>query len=338
LALTYIQNGLDIDENANGVNFRPNPFAGVVDLLTNGGKYRYDSLQAEIRRRFTGGFSLQANYTFQKILTDVQSDQQTRFDPFLDVNNQDLDYARADYDRTHTFNFNSIYELPFGAGKRWLSDGWADKIFGGLQFSSIVNISSGPPVGIIDPRGTFNRGGRSGRQTARSSLSPDQIKELVGIFKTPNGVFLINPSVLFATAVRRNAAGQIVETRTGIDLNQPLPTGFALSEVRGAAAINQPAFPGQVFFRNAPGETGNLPRSFINGPIYFNWDAGFMKRIRFGETTRLEIRAEAFNVLNRANFFIADNSGIFNVNGTNFGRLTTTFSPRIMQLAARFEF
>jgi hypothetical protein len=63
-----------------------------------------------------------------------------------------------------------------------------------------------------------------------------------------------------------------------------------------------------------------------------------MKRIRFGETTRLEIRAEAFNVLNRANFFIADNSAIFNVNGTNFGRLTTTFSPRIMQLAARFEF
>jgi Carboxypeptidase regulatory-like domain len=339
LALLYIQNGLDVDEDGNGVQFRPNPFAGVVDLLTNGGKYRYDSLQAEIRRRFTGGFQLQANYTFQKILTDVQSDQQTRFDPFLDVNNQDLDYARADFDRTHTVNFNTIYELPFGDGKRWLnSGGWSDRIFGGWQFSSIVNISSGPPVGIIDPRGTFNRGGRSGRQTARSTLSPDEIKSLIGIHKTPNGVFLIDPSVLFATAVRRNAAGQVVETRTGIDLTQPLPTGFALSEVRGAAGVNQPAFSGQVFFRNAPGETGNLPRSFINGPIYFNWDAGFMKRIRFGETTSLQIRAEAFNVLNRANFFIADNSAIFNVNGTNFGRLTTTFSPRIMQLAARFEF
>ena len=339
LALTYITNGLDIDEDGVGVQFRPNPFAGVVDLLTNGGKYRYDSLQAEIRRRFTGGFSLQANYTFQKILTDVQSDQQTRFDPFLDVNNQDLDYARADYDRTHTINFNSIYELPFGDGKRWLnSGGWVDRFFGGWQFSSIINISSGPTVGIIDPRGTFNRGGRSGRQTARSSLSPDQIKDLVGIYKTPNGVFLINPSVLFATAVRRNAAGTIVETRTGIDLTQPLPEGFALSEVRGAAALNQPAFAGQVFFRNAPGQTGNLPRSFLNGPIYFNWDAGFIKRIRFGETTRLELRAEAFNVLNRANFFIADNSGIFNVNSTSFGRLTTTFSPRIMQLGARLEF
>lgn len=339
LALTYIQNGLDIDENANGVNFRPNPFAGVVDLLTNGGKYNYNSLQAEIRRRFTNGFSLQANYTFQKILTDVQSDQQTRFDPFLDVNNEDLDYARADYDRTHTFNFNTLYELPFGNGKRWLNgSGWADRVLGGWQFSSIINISSGPPVGIIDPRGTFNRGGRSGRQTARSSLSPDQIQNLIGVHKTPNGVFLIDPSVLFATAVRRNAAGQIVETRTGVDLTQPLPPGFVLTEVRGAAAVNQPAFAGQVFFRNAPGQTGNLPRSFLNGPLYFNWDAGLMKRIRFGETTRLEIRAEAFNVLNRANFFIADNSGIFNVNGTNFGRLTTTFSPRIMQLAARFEF
>lgn len=339
LALTYITNGLDIDEDANGVNFRPNPFAGVVDLLTNGGRYNYNALQAEIRRRFTNGFSLQANYTFQKILTDVQSDQQTRFDPFLNVNDRALDYARADYDRTHTINFNTLYELPFGNGKRWLNDGgWSDRILGGWQFSSIINVSSGPTVGITDPRGTLNRGGRSGRQTARSSLAPDQIKDLVGIHRTPNGVFLIDPSVLFATAVRRNAAGQVVETRTGIDLTQPLPPGFTLSEVRGAAAINQPAFAGQVFFRNAPGQTGNLPRSFLNGPLYFNWDAGLMKRIRFGETTRLEIRAEAFNVLNRANFFIADNSGIFNVNGTNFGRLTTTFSPRIMQLAARFEF
>src|SRR5687768_4508521 len=239
----------------------------------------------------------------------------------------------------YTLNFNTIYELPFGNGKRWLNNGgFVERVFGGFQFSSIVNISSGPPVGIIDARGTFNRAGRSGRQTARSSLTPDAIRDLIGIHKTPNGVFLIDPSVLFATAVRRNAAGQIVETRTGIDLNQPLPAGFTLSEVRGAAAINQPAFAGQVFFRNAPGETGNLPRSFLNGPLYVNWDAGFMKRIRFGETMRLEIRAEAFNVLNRANFFIADNSGIFNVNSTNFGRLTTTFSPRIMQLAARFEF
>src|SRR4030095_838168 len=148
----------------------------------------------------------------------------------------------------------------------------------------------------------------------------------------------INPSVLFATAVRRNAAGAVVETRTGIDLTQPLPTGFTLSEVRGAAALNQPAFPGQVFFRNAPGQTGTLPRAFLNGPMYFNWDAGLLRRFRTSESTRLELRMEAFNVLNRANFFIADNSAIFNVNSTTFGQLNTTFSPRIMQFAARFEF
>ncbi|MDQ3665827.1 MAG: TonB-dependent receptor [Acidobacteriota bacterium] len=335
LALTYILNGLDIDANNVGVRFRPNPFAGVADLLTNGGKYRYDSLQAEIRRRFTNGFSLQANYTFQKILADVQSDGQARFDPFLDINNQDLDYARADYDRTHTINFNTIYELPFGSGKRWLNDsGWVDRIFGGFQFTSIVNISSGPPVGIIDPRGTLNRAARSGRQTAQTSLTPEQIKDLVGIFRTPNGVYLINPDVLFASA-RNATTGQ---TLTGINLREPLPTGFALTEVRGAAALNQPAFPGQVFFRNAPGQTGSFPRSFLNGPMYFNWDAGFMKRIRLTETSRLELRAEAFNVLNRANFFIADNSGIFNVNSTTFGQFGTTFSPRILQFAARLEF
>ncbi|MGK5643681.1 hypothetical protein ACSNOK_36635, partial [Streptomyces sp. URMC 126] len=71
-----------------------------------------------------------------------------------------------------------VLELPFGKGKRFLDrGGLVNLIFGGFQFSSIVNLSSGPPLAIIDPRGTSSIAFVSGRQSARSSLTGDEIKE-----------------------------------------------------------------------------------------------------------------------------------------------------------------
>ena len=330
IALTYITNNLD-----NGI-FLANPNTGVADLLGNYGKYRYNSLQAEIRRRFTGGLSFQANYTFQKILTNVAADQQTRFDPYTDNANQALEYARPDYDRTHSVNINWIYELPFGKGKQFFNQGgWLNRLVGGFQFNSLMNISSGEPTSILDNRGVINRAARSARQAANSSLTTDQIQDLVGIYRTPNGVFLIDPRVLYAVATS-SVAGQL--PINGFDLTQPLPAGYTITSIRGANAYGSAPFAGQVFFPLEPGKAGNLSRAFINGPMYFNWDASIIKNIAVTETTRIQLRMEVFNVLNTANFFIGENSGVFNVNGTNFGRITQTYPPRIVQFGARFEF
>jgi hypothetical protein len=309
LAVIYFTNGL-----AGPVAFRANPNAGPVDILTNAGEYRYNALQAEIRKRFTGGLSFQANYTFQKILADVASDAQARFDPRLDEGNPDIERQRADYDRTHTVNINAIYELPFGKGKPFLNEGgWMNAVFGGFQVSSIVNISSGAPLSIKDINGTLNRIARSNRQTAVTNLTTEQIKDLIGIFKVDGKIYYIDPSVI-------------------------APDGSA----HGGNLLATPdaSFPGQVFFRNQPGQTSGLARGFFNGPMYFNWDAGLIKNIAFNERLRLQLRAEAFNVLNHTNFFIADNSAIFDIDSTTFGQIapTANFGPRIMQFAVRFEF
>jgi hypothetical protein len=309
LAILYVTNGLD-----GNVPFLPNTNAGPVDVLINGGKYRYNALQAEIRRRFTNGLSFQANYTFQKILTDVQSDAQARFDPYLDNNQLAVENGRADYDRTHTINVNAIYELPFGKGKKFLnSGGWKNTVFGGWQVTSIVNVSSGAPLSIKDVDGTINRVARAGRQTAFSNLTAAQIKDLIGIFKVNGKIYYINPSVIG-------------------------PDGSATNS--NLEATGNSSFPGQVFFNVQPGQTGNLPRNFFNGPWYINWDAGLIKNISFNERMRLQLRGEAFNVLNHTNYFIADNSAIFDIDSTTFGQIapTSTFSPRIMQFAVRFEF
>ena len=324
LAIIYLQNGLTTTAVRAGLLANPN--TGVANLTTNGGKYRYNSMQAEVRRRFSQGFSYQVNYTFQKILADVVDDGQTRVNPYLDNRNPKLDYGRPDYDRTHTVNANFIYELPFGKGKSFLNQGgWVDKVFGGFQFNSIINISSGIPLGVLDPRGTLNRAGRSARQAANSALTTNEIKKQLGIFRTPNGVYYINPANLFALG----SNGQ------RIDLTQELPAGVTITSIRGANAIDQAPFSGQLFSYARPGETGNLPRNFINGPMYFNWDAGLSKNIKFTESTRLQLRAEMYNVLNHANFAIGD----FNIgNTTSFGRIGSNYTPRILQFGARFDF
>jgi hypothetical protein len=262
---------------------------------------------------------------------------QTRVEPYLTNTDKSRDYGRAIYDRAHTFNFNGQYELPFGKGKRFLNEGGVmDRIFGGFQLSSIVNISSGVPTGIIDARGTFNRAGRSATQPATSSLTARQIQDLMGVFRTPNGIFIIDPKVLFATAT-----GTGLPTLTGVDLNQPLPAGYTISSVRGANPVGTAPFAGQVFFPNVAGSTGNLQRNFLNGPRYINWDAGLLKNIRITENTRLQLRGEMFNVLNHANFFAGSNPTILDVGSTSFGRLTSSnsvYAPRIVQFGARFEF
>jgi hypothetical protein len=254
----------------------------------------------------------------------------------LDNANTRLDYGRPDYDRTHVFNFNSVMELPFGKGKRFLNQGGIiNTIFGGFQLSTILQMSSGAPIGVLDPRGTLNRAGRSGRQSARSNLTGDELKDLFGVFKTPNGVFYINPSVLFATAQQFTAAGVAIPgTSRTVDLTQTLDPGFRVTSVRGAAAIDQPTFPGQVFFFNKAGETGNLARNFANGPKYINLNLNISKNFRFTESMRLQIRGEIFNALNRPNFSFGD----FDITGTQFGRITSTFDQRIVQFGARFDF
>jgi hypothetical protein len=312
------------------INFLPNPSTGVAFLFENGAWYQYDALQVELRRRFSQGLYFQANYTFSKNLTDAIGTTQQLQDTFLDINRPELEKARADWDTTHVLNVNSIYELPFGRGKTFFSGagGWLDRIIGGFQINTIVSLSSGAPLTFVDTRGTFNRTGRSARQGITTNLTSDQIRDLVGVYRTPCGVFWIDPSVLNINQEALNA-GQCAAGQLG--------TG------RASEGFGTTPFEGQVFFNNQPGSVGNLGRAIVSGPWYFNVDASLVKNIRITEGSRIQLRMEAFNALNRAQFLPA--AQLLSITNPNFGRLTQTNSTsggpggaRVVQFAARFEF
>jgi hypothetical protein len=302
------------------VNFVANPSTGAVDVMLNDAGFRYNSLQIEVRRRFSKGLYFQANYTFSKNLTNSigsinsPASGQSLFEPYLDNNNKQWDYSRADFDQTHVFNFNGVYQLPFGKGKMLLNQGGVvDQIFGGWELSGIVQWSSGGPITFTDARGTLNNAGRSTRQTPNSNLSYDQIRALMGVFEANGNIYWINPSVINA-ASGTAAAGYILP---GLNANS--------------------AFSGQAFFNVEPGKTGNLGRFLVNGPKFFNINTALLKNFKFNESgMRLQLRAEAFNLLNNTNFNA--NAQLTSINSTSFGRITSAAASRTIQFAARFEF
>ncbi|MGB5014715.1 MAG: hypothetical protein WBO68_11880, partial [Pyrinomonadaceae bacterium] len=139
----------------------------------------------------------------------------------------------------------------------------------------------------------------------------DQIRALSGIYESNGRIYWINPSII-------NTAGQAA-------------TGYIYPGLSTNAA-----FDGQVFFSVAPGQTGNIGRTQLNGPKSLNVNMALLKNIRFTESMRVQLRAEAFNVLNNVN--LRNNTQLANINATSFGQITSAGDARIFQFAARFEF
>lgn len=88
-------------------------------------------------------------------------------------------------------------------------------------------------------------------------------------------------------------------------------------------------------FVTAPQFTlGNSSRNPVRGPAYRNADLVLIKRIFFGESMNVELRAEAFNVTNTPPL-AAPNTV---VGASGFGSITAAGDPRVFQLGAKFNF
>jgi hypothetical protein len=90
------------------------------------------------------------------------------------------------------------------------------------------------------------------------------------------------------------------------------------------AAFSMPAF----------GTFGNAGRNLLEGPGYQNVNLAVLKRISLAGRTSLQLRAEAFNLLNRVNFDLPDNF----FGSPTFGQILSAGSPRHIQFGARLMF
>jgi hypothetical protein len=82
---------------------------------------------------------------------------------------------------------------------------------------------------------------------------------------------------------------------------------------------------------------GNARRRFFSGPGSDNFDATLSRELLREGSRALEVRFEAFNLANHAQFF-GPASVEGNISSTTFGQAVSAASPRLMQLALRYRF
>jgi hypothetical protein len=102
---------------------------------------------------------------------------------------------------------------------------------------------------------------------------------------------------------------------------------------RGGAAV----FDASQFTLPPLGTIGNARRRFFSGPGMDNLDATLSRTFLVEGSRALEFRAEAFNLLNHAQFFgAAAVEG--NISSGTFGQAVNAMPPRLLQLALRYRF
>lgn len=158
----------------------------------------YHGLSVSVRRPFTHGFLLAANYMYSHAI-DADSDGSGDGDSQVPQNIacSACERASGDWDVRHVFNGNAVYQLPFGPGKPLLNErGIASAIAGGWEVTTTALARTGFPVNVVLPSSYTAPDGNSAG-TERPDLVP-------GVSLTPAGgrhvSEWINPAA-FATPI-----------------------------------------------------------------------------------------------------------------------------------------
>ncbi len=112
----------------------------------------YNSLQTNYERRFSGGLSMLANFTWSKCRTDavdvLNGTALTGYRAFrLPGFGIKGDYGLCDFNIPRVFHFSGSYELPVGHGRHFLSNspGIVDAVLGGWGTNWILTLQDGQP-------------------------------------------------------------------------------------------------------------------------------------------------------------------------------------------------
>src|SRR5262249_20899360 len=96
---------------------RQYPQWGPIRYITWGGSSSYQSIQAKLEKRFSGGFSFMGSYAFSKCLDSPGTEEGASPAFYLDR----LSKGPCTYDVPHNFVTSYVWELPFGKGRKFFS-------------------------------------------------------------------------------------------------------------------------------------------------------------------------------------------------------------------------
>lgn len=140
--------GLDVFQHV------PYPdFATGGSFQAADGNSNYNALQLNVERRFAGGLSLLGNYTFSKCLGDARDQLTNNIGgyraPYLPGFGIRGDYGLCNFDVRNMIHFSGGYDLPFGAGRRFLNMGGpVNLILGGWSTHWSLTLQDGQPFSV----------------------------------------------------------------------------------------------------------------------------------------------------------------------------------------------
>ena len=299
--------------------FLVNPQAtGGAFVLANGAQSTYNAFIIDLRHRPSHGLQFDVNYSFAKSLTDYQVNSSINFNGFTTLRNPEHDKGPAPFDTRHALKAQAIYELPFGPNHYLHSNsGIVNRLIGGWEVNTITRFQTGQPVLVTSGVGSGNTFNQNDPGINLLGMTVNQIQSLFTTNKT----------------------------------QFPLAVGWVPNSLIGSGGIANPA----VF--QPCGVAGALcGKPYFTGPSFFRADISLVKTTKITERVNLEIRMEALNAFNDADFYWACGVGTspctINTQSNRFGQMgsnatngaytdiNTTQDPggRIVQLIARVNF
>jgi hypothetical protein len=192
-------NVVNLTDPVTGVTQYP-AFAPAIPWRGSVGMSSYNGLSVALRRTFSHGLLVTANYTWSHEI-DNGSNGSGDGDEISPQNPLCLacDRASGVWDTTHVVNGNAVYELPFGRGKPLLHDGGiATTILGNWELTTTALARTGFPVNVLMPSSYTAPDGASGTErpdlVPGVSLTPPEGRTIAewinpAAFATPAGEF-----------------------------------------------------------------------------------------------------------------------------------------------------
>lgn len=131
---------------------RPLPDFGGSAYTSYSGNSNYNALQAKLEKRFSGGNSLLATYTWSHSFDDAvvplgsHNEWGYRQSTLIPIK---MDYSSSPFDTRQRFTFEASYDLPFGSGRKFLNrTGIVNTLLGGWSTNTTFQAQTGNPFTV----------------------------------------------------------------------------------------------------------------------------------------------------------------------------------------------
>jgi hypothetical protein len=299
---------------------KPYPFQSPSDSFGYVGNANYHSLQAMMNLRASHGWTVNVNYSWSRAIDDGGTFRTGYAIPAGTLANHPTVSYKADaIERTVStsnqpqhFVLTTVWDWPFG--KTVLADKNLERaILGGFKFSGIYQAYSGSPLALTESTSQTNQ--------AQSSTAPP----------------IMNPN--FNGKVRQNGKkwGQGATTSNYTTISYITPsTGTTTANAVGPF-IN----PVSTMLSSYNYQFSDAPRTApygLTGPGNYQLDLAMVRTfpLHITEASKLNFRAEWYNVTNHTQFAVASTS----VGNAAFGQVAPngTANRKAAQFSARIEF